>query len=438
MKNLLFLFVVSFIFLFFSCSTEFTSPAKENAGKILLKIDKQNAPERVVFVKAYLTRENHQPVTGTLNLQSDSTADILLDNIDAGEWHLKVDAEDDSGLVLYTGETEVQIFAGFTSQVYLTLNPTGSGTGSIYISVTWGVPINFRWIDYINNPLIIPFGNSYDNVGGVAQPVVIYDEGLYKMWHYGLGRVGEQPWKTYILYKESVDGINWTTFSNPVLYPGSSNSWDSKSVQPSAILRENGIYKMYYCGFSNEYDSWHVGLATSFNGINWTKHPQPVLYGTSGWEYQLNASAIVKLNGTYFLYYTGLNMAQYEIGVAVSSDGINFTKYSGNPILTNDKPWELNGILDGSVIMDNGTLKMVFMNSNSSGFGFATSSDGLNWTKDNNNPFYIRTNSANNWAANNIAYPSLVKTNNEYRIYYSGIGDNSISHKIGFMRKQAN
>lgn len=44
-------------------------------------------PKSVVFVKAYLTRENHQPITGTLNLQSDSTADILLENIDAGEWH---------------------------------------------------------------------------------------------------------------------------------------------------------------------------------------------------------------------------------------------------------------------------------------------------------------------------------------------------------------
>ena len=131
-------------------------------------------------------------------------------------------------------------------------------------------------------------------------------------------------------------------------------------------------------------------------------------------------------------------MPEYKIGVAISTDGINFTKYSGNPILTNDKPWELNGILDGSVIMDNGTLKMVYMNSNASGFGFATSSDGLNWVKDNNNPFFTINNTANNWADDDIAYPSLVKTNNEYRIYYCGIGDNSIIYKIGMMRKQSN
>ena len=141
MKKLNALF--SFLFIIISCSTDpvgINNP--KESGKILLKIDKQNAPGSVVFVKAYLTRENHQPITGVLNLQSDSTADVLLENINAGEWQLKVDAEDDSGLVLYTGETNVQIFAGFTSQVYLTLSPTGSGTGSIYISVNWGIPIN--------------------------------------------------------------------------------------------------------------------------------------------------------------------------------------------------------------------------------------------------------------------------------------------------------
>ena len=123
MKKLFVLFALLFFVLLVSCTNEITSPPSANSGKLLLKIDKQNAPETVVYVKAYLTRENFDPIYGTLNLLSDSTADILLNEIDAGTWHLKVDAEDDSGLVLYTGETDVQVFAGFTSQVYLTFNP---------------------------------------------------------------------------------------------------------------------------------------------------------------------------------------------------------------------------------------------------------------------------------------------------------------------------
>jgi len=100
----LFAFFALFVFvLIVSCTNEITSPPTANSGKLLLKIDKQNAPENVVYVKAYLTRENFEPISGTLNLISDSTADILLNEIYAGTWHLKVDAEDDSGLVLYTG-----------------------------------------------------------------------------------------------------------------------------------------------------------------------------------------------------------------------------------------------------------------------------------------------------------------------------------------------
>ena len=435
MKNLFVLFFLFSFVLFLSCSNEITSPPSANSGKLLLKIDKQNAPENVVFVKAYLTRENFEPISGTLNLQSDSTADLLLDEIDAGTWHLKVDAEDDSGLVLYTGETDVQVFAGFTSQVYLTLQPTGSGTGSIYINVTWGVPINFSWIDYQNNPIITSSGNYYDYYA-VAQPVVLYDEGIYKMWYHGLAGGGGQA---YILYSVSSDGINWTpTSSNPVLSPGNYGSWDSHHVSPGAVIKEGGVYKMYYCGFSNENNSWHVGYATSLDGISWEKYSQPILFGSYGWEYQIIVSSVIKKDNTYFLYYTGRNLPSYKIGVATSSDGINWTKYPGNPILVNDTPWELDGILDASVVNLNGSLKMVYMNSGSTGFGSATSVNGLNWVKSQGNPFFTNENTSNGWASEKISYPTMVKVSNETRIYYSGYNYYNSDFKIGLVRKSEN
>ena len=434
MKNLLILFVVSASVLFFSCSTEITYPVKENSGKLLLKIDKQNAPESVVYVKAYLTRENFDPISGTLNLLSDSTADLLLNEIDAGTWHLKVDAEDDSGLVLYTGETDVQVFAGFTSQVYLTLQPTGSGTGSIYIYVTWGVPINFNWIDYQYNPILSSSGSYYDYYG-VSQPVVIFDQGVYKMWYYADAGSAQMT----VGLATSPDGINWNVYnSNPVLLPGLYGSWDAHTVTPGAMMKDGNIYRMYYNGWSNQYGIWHIGLATSTDGINWVKHPQPILSGTSGWEYQIGASSVIKKDSIYYLYYYGRNLPNYKIGVAFSTDGINFTRYQGNPILTNQENWELNGVLYASVIEHNTELQMVFMNSNGTGFGIANSSDGLNWTKANNNPFFTNENTANGWAVGKIAYPNFLKVQNEIRIYYSGYNYSSQYLKIGMMRKSSN
>ena len=436
MKSLIFSSILFFVLFFANCSDDIVQTEKSNeAGKILLKIDKQNAPASVVFVKAYLTKENSEPIFGTLDLLSDSTADILLDEIDAGTWHLKVDAEDDSGLVLYTGETDVQIFAGFTTQVYLTLTPTGVGTGSIYINVIWGVPINQNWIDFNNNPLLVTSHNYYDEYG-VAQPQIFFENGGYKMYYLGIAASAGK----YVLYAVSNDGIVWNKpFAHPILYPGNYSAWDSWAVHPGAVFKDNdGVYKMYYCGYADQYSQWHIGLATSIDGITWTKHPQPVLYGTSGWEYQIGASSIIKKDGTYFLYYYGRTLPNYKIGVATSSDGINFIKYSGNPIISNTASWELSGVLYASVIQENASLKMVYGNSNGSGFGLATSSDGLNWTKANNNPFFTNQNTSNNWAAGKIVYPNWLKLQNESRIYYSGTTAYSDELRIGMMRKSGN
>ncbi len=85
MKNL-FLSFLSFLVFLIGCSNEITTPST-SSGKLLLKIDKLNAPSDVTFVKAYLTRENLPPLAGFTKLLSDSTAELLLDQVDAGNGH---------------------------------------------------------------------------------------------------------------------------------------------------------------------------------------------------------------------------------------------------------------------------------------------------------------------------------------------------------------
>jgi len=324
----------------------------------------------------------------------------------------------------------LKILAGFISQVNLTLNPTGEGTGSIYIFVNWGTTLPQNWIDYSNNPILNYNLNSYNN-NGVAQPKVMFINNQYKMWYLGLtnGAV------SYVFYAESNDGIHWVSKQSPVLYPGQPGSWDALAVQPGSIIYENGLYKMYYIGFADQYAQWNIGLAISADGVHWEKHPEPLLYGSSDWEFQISVTTVIHHNETYYLYYTGRNLPEYKIGLATSTDGITFTKYSGNPILTNTKNWEGLGVYYPSVIFENNQFKMVYANSLSSGFGFAYSPDGKNWTKKSTNPFYTNDDTANNWGAKKIAYPGYIKLSNEYRIYYSGISNNDQNFNIGFMRK---
>lgn len=431
-KRLLFLLV--FAVIYFGCSNDnqVTSPNPSTTGQVLLKIDRSNTPEGVVLVTATLTRENFPLITASLNLLSDTTADLSLSSIPVGEWLLTVEAKDSVDEVKYRGEANVNIMESMITQVSLTLSPTSTGTGlgSIYIFVNWGQ--TQLWVDFINNPILIAIGNSWDYYG-VGQSKVLYENNSYKMYYHALAGGAASK----VGYAVSSDGLNWTRpLSTPVLSPGNEYSWDALGTVPGAIIHESSGYKMYYMGMSSPYSNWHIGLATSVDGINWTKHPTPVIWGTSGWEFQIAPSSIIKIDGVYHLYYTGRNYPNYKIGLALSTDGINWTKFSGNPILTPQALWEGTGVFNASVIFDGQVFKMVYVNMAESGFGMATSTDGKVWTKADNNPFFTRNNTANNWASSAISYPYLIRLNNEYRIYYSGYSGDVDNFKIGVIRKQ--
>ena len=52
---------------------------------------------------------------------------------------------------------------------------------------------------------------------------------------------------------------------------------------------------MYYSGWASPYEEWDVGLATSTDGINWQKYPTPVLLGGSSSEFQIVATSVIKI-----------------------------------------------------------------------------------------------------------------------------------------------
>jgi hypothetical protein len=88
------------------------------------------------------------------------------------------------------------------------------------------------------------------------------------------------------------------------------------------------------------------------------------------------------VGATIYLYYA----AAGGIGVATSSDGLTFTKH-GAPVLATDAPltWETTPPTQPSVaVFPSGLWHMLYAAANS--IGEATSSDGLTWTRADGNP----------------------------------------------------
>ena len=205
-------------------------------------------------------------------------------------------------LVRFAGETDVNILENQVTQVNLTLIPTGTGTGGIHIVVNWGGIPHGSWIDYNLNPIVKPSLNNSLEARGLSHAKILFDNNIYKMWFTAVS----SDVKGYVFYATSVDGINWTRVSNsPVLSPSSGNKWDNKIVAAGAIIKDGGLYKMFYSGLSDSIGRYQIGLATSLDGINWIKNPNPILTGTSPWETNVGVTEVLKVDNVYYLYYHG-------------------------------------------------------------------------------------------------------------------------------------
>jgi predicted small lipoprotein YifL len=172
MKKLLPLFIFT-VFILSGCGGDnpVTSPPNDNStGKLVLTIDKHNAPASVVLVEATLSRDGFQPIYSELNLLSDSTASLTLENIPTGLWHLKVNAKNQSGVVEYTGETDVNILANTVVEVNLTLYPVPGSTGGIHLLVSWGGGGSEEPIFLIIDEDAIDNGIQFNSTGGSIIP----------------------------------------------------------------------------------------------------------------------------------------------------------------------------------------------------------------------------------------------------------------------------
>jgi len=419
MKKTSMVYFISLFLLLFGCSKNSTlvnSPSNSTGG-ISFKFDPKSVPAGVSVISATLTRANFETITKNLNLLSDSTGDVTIPAVQIGTWHLKVDAKDNNGKLLYTGETDVLVQENVVVQLNLTLNPVTSGsgteTGTIYIFVTWGTSNNGQWIDYGGNPILTRNNNpSYPN--GVNTAKILFDNGIYKMWYDGIYNSAVAS----VWYAESQDGLNWNTIgSRPVLSKGDSGSWDAYGIAVSAVIKAGAIYKMYYTGHNNYYDDVKTGIAISTNGIDWTKNSGPIFTSLEGY-YHFNFTDVILKDSVYFGYYccsASHNTTDgVIIGAGTSFDGISWQMQT---VFNATLPWESGAIGFPTVIYENGIFKMIYQNTIGTYFGMATSTDGVHFTK-SDNPIFAQSNTLNGQYS--IWYPNFRKFNNIYYLFYTG------------------
>jgi predicted GH43/DUF377 family glycosyl hydrolase len=234
------------------------------------------------------------------------------------------------------------------------------------------------------------------------------------------------------IFTTSFAQTNWTKYpGNPVLTPGPYNSWEDYTVYSPFVLKDGDTLKMWYTG-SKSFDVDHIGYATSTDGIHWQKDSaNPVLLaGAPGsWDDEVvSHPKIILIDTTYHMWYGGTDInpyTAYRIGYATSPDGINWTKAdSVNPVLDLGEPgeWDSATLAGHSYFFDGDTFHMWYSGSDNTNFdntciGYAKSPDGINWVRYPGNPVFRGTSS---WNSLGVLAPCVIVDSSGYKMWYQG------------------
>ncbi len=229
----------------------------------------------------------------------------------------------------------------------------------------------------------------------------------------------------------SFDGASWNVTSNPVLQNGPKGSWDNSVVFSPTVVWNGTGYTMYYVGDGGNSSSFRqIGVAFSADGVHWTKYAgNPVItHGPGTYDQRYTRGPTVLYDsGTYKMWYWGTAPPnatvpfQASIDYATSPDGVHWTKYSGNPLFFGFRyPDNSTSAELPSVVKVNATYLMAF-EGYTNDFGLATSADGIHWQFDNRTDVLLTTSGWHNW---NIGNPALLVDGKRVLLWYDG-ADNS-------------
>lgn len=302
------------------------------------------------------------------------------------------------------------------------------------------------WTKSEANPVLSEGESGAWDAGGVGSPAVWY--GTYKMLYLGLEEGGASDHGPGLGFADG-GPTSWTKGElNPVLEKGDLADWDGAGVFAPAALKDQqeGTYKMWYSG-QDAAGTWRIGYAWTCNSaLTWTKHLTPILEpgGPGEWDESVRSPVVVKeevlLAGalpqpvgpsctytyTYKMWYAGQDAAGvWRIGYATSPDGVNWTKYEDNPVLEPGVfgSWDESGVLAPYVLQVQEQYGMFYVGLDGAltkRIGYALSDDGVEWTKLSSRNPMLGPGEADAWDGEAVDEPSVLLDGSAYKLWYAG------------------
>lgn len=297
-------------------------------------------------------------------------------------------------------------------------------------------------------PVLLPGPAGAWDSGFVMPGDVIYVDGRFHLFYTGGTSLEREAWA--VGYATSEDGVIWTRYvGNPIIQRCRRPFECGVSV--GAVLHDGGwVLYLNPHPLPGIMPARSILRATSAAPTGpWMIESQPVLEGTSGsWDHYIAATDAVRQDDTILLYYTGWDTyLRPSIGLAISPDGLTFEKYDDpevelrpfmryDPVLDVGPPgsWDGGTVQKASVWAGPAGWDMVYFGLPCAhveeagvlpGIGYASSADGIHWTRIGDAPIVALSALDAPW------WPTLVVVDETYYLYYGIPAARDTSLSIG-------
>ncbi len=266
------------------------------------------------------------------------------------------------------------LFHMFYNGIYGFPAPVGVGYASS--------PDGYHWTRQVSEPVLSAKQLAGSNLLGsnlFVTSALVEDDGTWVLYFYTLsGGTFNGPGEIGRATAPSPTGP-WTIDPNPMLSPGSKGAWDDVQVNGPDVLKAEDGYIMYYDAHGSDSTSM-IGMATSSDGLHWTKYDDPST--------------------------TEAPFAESDPVLNVSQEG-----------------WDATRVIDPNVIRTPDGWNMIYLATTGSGkfsggsfsFGAATSPDGMHWTRSTQNPI-LSNRDHPQWSATYLA--TLLYIKDTYYLYF--------------------